>query len=78
MSSNTTNLCTPVPPMDFAIGSWGLNASDTNYQVNYGDGTIVNYTQAQLESSIYYNKANPAASQNFPIPHTFTRFNRFF
>ena len=72
---NTTNLCTPVPPMDFAIGSWGLNPSDTNYQVNYGDGTFQSYTQAQLEGSPYYNSLNPQASQNFPIPHTFTRFN---
>lgn len=72
---NTTNLCTPVPPMDFAIGSWELNPSDTNYQVNYGDGTTQSYTQAQLESSPYYNSLNPQASQNFPIPHTFTRFN---
>lgn len=72
---NTTNLCTPVAPMDFAIGSWGLNPSDTNYQVNFGDGTLETYTQAQLESSSYYNKLNPQASQNYPIPHKFTRFN---
>lgn len=72
---NTTNFCTPVPAMDFAIGSWGRNPSDTNYQVNYGDGTFQNYSQAELESSPYYNSANPGASQNFPIPHTFTRFN---
>jgi gliding motility-associated-like protein len=72
---NTTNLCVPLAPMDFAIGSWAQNPSDAKYQVNYGDGTIVNYTQAQLESSPYYNVNNPAASQNFPIPHTFTRFN---
>lgn len=72
---NTTNLCTPVPVMNFAIGSWALNPSDTRYEVNYGDGTIINYTQAQLEGSVYYNAANPPASQNFPIPHTFTRFN---
>lgn len=72
---NTTNLCLPVAPMEFAIGSWALNPSDTRYQVNYGDGTIKNYTQAQLESSTYYNAANPSASQNFPIPHTFKRFN---
>lgn len=72
---NTTNLCTPVAPMDFAIGSWALNPSDTRYQVNYGDGTVRSYTQSQLESSSYYNAANPKASQNFPIPHTFTRFN---
>ncbi|AXP82352.1 PKD domain protein [Mariniflexile rhizosphaerae] len=72
---NTTNLCTPVSPMDFAIGSWASNPSDTNYRVNYGDGTTANYTQAQLESSPYFNSANPPASQDFPIPHTFTRFN---
>lgn len=72
---NTTNFCIPVVPMDFAIGSWALNPSDTRYQVNYGDGTIKNYTQGQLESSVYYNVSNPSASQNFPIPHTFTRFN---
>ncbi|TDD97971.1 PKD domain-containing protein [Flavobacterium cellulosilyticum] len=72
---NTTNLCIPVAPMDFAIGSWALNPSDTNYQVNYGDGTSQNYTQSQLESSSYYNNLNPQASQNFPIPHKFTRFN---
>ena len=72
---NTTNFCIPVAPMDFAIGSWALNPSDTNYQVNYGDGIITNYTQQDLESSPYYNSLIPSASQNFPIPHTFTRFN---
>lgn len=72
---NTTNLCVPVAPMEFAIGSWALNPSDTNYQVSYGDGTVQNYTQAQLESSPYYNAANPALSQNFPVPHTFTQYN---
>jgi hypothetical protein len=41
-----------------------LNPSDMKYQVNYGDGTIKNYNQAQLESSVYYN-AKPSASQNF-------------
>ncbi|WP_100841513.1 PKD domain-containing protein [Flavobacterium sp. 5] len=72
---NTTNLCIPVAPMDFAIGSWALNPSDTNYQVNYGDGTVLNLSQAQLESSSYYNSLNPKVSQNYPIPHKFTRFN---
>ena len=72
---NTTNFCVPVDPMNFAIGSWALNPSDTRYQVNYGDGSTATYTQTQLESSPYYNVSNPSASQNFPIPHTFTRFN---
>ncbi|MFA9194463.1 PKD domain-containing protein [Flavobacterium sp. FBOR7N2.3] len=72
---NTTNFCVPLEPMNFAIGSWALNPSDTRYQVSYGDGTNAIYTQSQLENSVYYNPANPAASRNFPIPHTFTRFN---
>ncbi|OUL62347.1 PKD domain-containing protein [Flavobacterium sp. AJR] len=72
---NTINLCIPVDPMQFAIGSWGLNPSDTQYYVNYGDGTSDTYSQAQLESSIYYNAANPKASLNFPIPHKFIRAN---
>ncbi|GGF10172.1 PKD domain-containing protein [Flavobacterium limi] len=73
---NTTNLCIPVDPMNFAIGSWALNPINTNYSVNYGDGSPIDtYSQAQLESSVYYNKLNPQASQNFPIPHKFTRAN---
>jgi gliding motility-associated-like protein len=72
---NTTNLCIPVAPMNFAIGAWGLNPSDTRYVVNYGDGTVQSYTQAQLESSSYYNAGNPQASLNFPVPHKFTRAN---
>ena len=73
---NTTNFCVPLDaPMDFAIGSWALNPSDTRYQISYGDGTAKNFTQSDLESSVYYNAANPTASRNFPIPHTFSRFN---
>jgi gliding motility-associated-like protein len=72
---NTTNLCIPVAPMDFAIGSWGLNPSDTQYNINYGDGTFQSYSQAQLESSPYYNAGNPQASLNFPVPHKFTGAN---
>tara|TARA_R110002049_G_scaffold162232_1_gene327908 strand:+ start:19131 stop:25226 length:6096 start_codon:yes stop_codon:yes gene_type:complete len=69
---NTVNLCTPVNPLDFAIGSWATNPPDTEYTVDYGDGTIENYTQAQLEASTYFNAADPVNSQNFPIPHTYT------
>ncbi|MEP1488436.1 MAG: PKD domain-containing protein [Algibacter sp.] len=72
---NTTNLCTPVDPMDFAIGSWASNPSDTRYFISYGDGATSSYTQSQLENSSYYNATNPPASLDFPIPHTYTRFN---
>lgn len=72
---NTTNFCVPVDPINFAIGTWASNPSDTRYLVNFGDGTTASYSQSQLESSVYYNASNPVASQNFPVPHTFTRFN---
>jgi hypothetical protein len=66
---NTTNFCVPVDPINFAIGTWAGNPSDTRYLVNFGDGTT-SYSQSQLESSVYYNASNPVASQNFPVPHT--------
>ncbi|NJX15418.1 PKD domain-containing protein [Tamlana crocina] len=72
---NTVNLCTPIAPLEFAIGSWGSNPPDTNYFVDYGDGTTVNYSQQQLEASPYYNSSDPANSQNFPIPHVYTESN---
>lgn len=72
---NTVNLCLPVAPIGFAIGSWGTNPPDTIYFIDYGDGTQVSFTQAQLEASTYFNAGNPAASLNFPIPHTYTESN---
>ncbi|MFC5683416.1 PKD domain-containing protein [Flavobacterium sp. MAHUQ-51] len=72
---NTTNFCAPGTPINFAISSWALNTSDTSYLVNYGDGSSRTYTQAELESSPYYNASNPVASQNFPIPHSYTSAN---
>jgi gliding motility-associated-like protein len=70
---NTVNLCIPVPAIEFAIGSWATNPPDTNYYVDFGDGTIENYTQAQLEASPYFNAADPVNSQDFPIPHIYTQ-----
>ena len=72
---NTVNLCIPVAPIAFSIGSWGNNPPDTNYFINFGDGSFETYTQNQLESSIYYNATDPANSQNFPIPHIYTESN---
>lgn len=69
---NTVNLCLPVSAIDFAIGSWATNPPDTNYTIDYGDGTIESFTQAQLEASPFFNNADPITSQNFPIPHTYT------
>jgi gliding motility-associated-like protein len=72
---NTVNLCLPVSAIGFAIGSWGTNPPDTNYLIDYGDGTQVSFTQTELESSSFFNASDPGASQNYPIPHTYTESN---
>ena len=72
---NTVNLCIPNTNLQFAIGSWGTNPPDTVYTVDYGDGTEQVFTQADMESSSFYNPTDPASSQNFPIPHTYTVSN---
>ncbi|WP_179016868.1 PKD domain-containing protein [Winogradskyella forsetii] len=71
----TVDLCLPVGPLEFKISTWGENPPDTLYDIDFGDGTSFILTQDDLESSIYYNSANPAASDNFPIPHTYTESN---
>ena len=45
---NTVNLCLPVEAINFAIGSWGNNPPDTSYNVDFGDGTIEQYTEDEL------------------------------
>lgn len=72
---STINLCLPVDPIGFAISNWGENPPDTYYQIDYGDGTTVTLTQDEMEASAYYNETNPAQSQNYPIPHTYTESN---
>ncbi|MEP1486901.1 MAG: PKD domain-containing protein [Algibacter sp.] len=69
---NTVNLCIPIAPIDFAIGSWATNPPDTSYFIDFGDTNTENYTQADLEASIYFDALNPANSQDFPIPHIYT------
>jgi len=72
---NTVNLCTPVAPLIFSISTWGKNSLDTVYEVDFGDGATETITQAQLEASPYYNSSDPANSDNFPVPHTYTSSN---
>jgi gliding motility-associated-like protein len=69
---STQNLCAPTAEIQFSLSNWGTNSPDTTYTVDYGDGTIVVYTQAQLVSSIYYNAASPANSTNYPVPYSYT------
>ncbi|WP_282032246.1 PKD domain-containing protein [Winogradskyella eximia] len=71
----TVDLCLPVSPLEFKISNWGENPPDTLYDIDFGDGTTFILTQGDLEASTYYNSANPAASDNFPIPHTYTESN---
>lgn len=69
---STTNLCAPTVNIDFAISAWGNNSIGTVYDIDYGDNSaIVHLTQSQLESSLQYNAANPSASANYLIPHSY-------
>ncbi|MBR9845747.1 MAG: PKD domain-containing protein, partial [Algicola sp.] len=72
---STVNLCTPIAPLQFAISNWGENPPDAIYNINYGDGTTMTLTQNQLEASTFYNNVNPAASDDYPIPHEYTESN---
>jgi gliding motility-associated-like protein len=68
----TSNLCAPTESLIFGITNWGLNSSDTEYFVDFGDGSPrEEFTQAQLEASASYNASNPENSLNFPTPHVY-------
>jgi gliding motility-associated-like protein len=71
---STQNLCAPTTNLQFSMSNWGSNSLDTTYNINYSDGSpIVVLTQNQLNSSPYYNSANPSNSANYPIPHVYTK-----
>ncbi|WP_418512754.1 PKD domain-containing protein, partial [Corallibacter sp.] len=72
---STVDLCTPINPLQFAISNWGENPPDTIYDIDFGDGTTFVLTQPDLESSSFYNSSNPAASDDYPIPHEYTESN---
>jgi gliding motility-associated-like protein len=73
---STQNLCAITSNLQFSISNWGTNSLDTTYKVNYGDGSpILVLTQNQLNSSSYFNSANPSNSTNYPIPHIYTSSN---
>jgi PKD repeat protein len=73
---STQNLCAPTSNLQFSISNWGTNSLDTTYKVNYGDGSpLLVLTQNQLNSSSYFNSANPSNSTNYPIPHIYTSSN---
>jgi gliding motility-associated-like protein len=69
---STQNLCAPTANLQFSISNWGSNSLDTTYSIDYGDSSTLFLTQNQLNSSIYYNSANPSSSTNYPIPHVYT------
>ena len=70
---NTSNLCIPTGDINFGITNWGLNSSDTEYIVNFGDGIRKTYTQTELEETSYYNLTDPANSSKFLTPHTYKK-----
>jgi len=70
---NTSNLCVPSEELKFGITNWANNSSDTEYIVDFGDGTIEIYTQSDLKNSSSFNETNPENSTLFPTPHSYTR-----
>lgn len=71
----TENLCAPTDSLEFTIAKWGPNSSSTVYDIDYGDGTLVHLTQADMESSIYFDAADPSNSKEYPVPHSYTTTN---
>ncbi|SCX98270.1 gliding motility-associated C-terminal domain-containing protein [Nonlabens sp. Hel1_33_55] len=72
----TQNLCAPTDDLQFSISNWGGNSNDTQYTIDYGDGTpVVMYTQADLQASPAYNPSDPISSAPFPVPHIYTESN---
>ncbi len=72
----TQNLCAPTPLLNFAISNWGENSADTQYTIDYGDGTPpAVYTQTELEASSFYNASNPGSSAPFPVPYSYLESN---
>ncbi len=71
---NTQNLCAPTDNLQFEISKWGTNSPGTTYRINYGDGTAeLVLTQEQMRNSTFFNEANPEASSNYPVPHSYTQ-----
>ena len=70
---NTTNLCAPTPNLAFTISNWAANSPGTIYVIDYGDNSpLLTLTQPNMINSSYYNSANPNASQNYPVPHSYS------
>ena len=70
---NTQNLCIPTQQLQFSISNWATNSPGTVYTVDYGDNTaVLELHQEDMITSSYYNSTTPAASQNYPIPHSYT------
>ena len=72
---STINICLPIDAFEFKISNWALNPPDTVYEVDYGDGTVMLFSQEQMTNSEYYNSLNPLESSNFPIPHEYADSN---
>lgn len=68
----TGPFCAPSPDLTFTISDYWKNTADTLYEVDFGDGTVINYTQADLINSPFYNALQPDQSASFPITkHSF-------
>jgi len=72
----TTNLCAPTTGLKFEIAKWGANSPGTKYVIDFGDNSgIITISQEDLVASKYYTASDPASSENYPVPHSYTISN---
>ncbi|WP_170062845.1 PKD domain-containing protein [Polaribacter butkevichii] len=69
---STSNLCAPTAELEFGITNWGENSDDTEYIVDFGDGTVETFTHNTLKNSPSYNPTNPENSTTYPVTHAYT------
>ncbi|MCL2132859.1 MAG: PKD domain-containing protein, partial [Bacteroidales bacterium] len=64
---NAMGLCIPADILDFRITpAWFGNHIATTYTIDYGDGTVVTLTQAQMLL------VQPDSGAYYPVPHIYT------
>ena len=70
--ANTSGICYPTDSLEFGIVGWGANSDETTYEIDFGDGTVENYTQIFLENTSSFNANSPSESSVYLTPHIYT------
>ncbi len=73
---NTIRLCSPTEPLEFSIVGWGPHSPGTRYEIDYGDDSgIVTLYHDDMVKTPNYNAADPSASTDYPVPHSYNKTN---